>query len=812
MMKHEYKPKEFEKKWQERWFESGIYEAKDFDNRPKYYLLTEFPYPSGPGMHIGHARNYSMMDAVARLRRMKGFNVIYPIGWDAFGLPTENYAIKVKRPPQEITDENISNFRKQLKMLGISFDWSREINTSDPSYYKWTQWMFLKFFEKGLAYKTQMPINWCPKCKVGCANEEVVNSVHERCGTPVEEKNLNQWVLRITKYADRLEKDLDLVDYPESVKALQRNWIGKKVWYDIRYKVENSDLTLTVSTTRPDTQFGSTFVVVAPDGDAVKQLLPVIPNEKIKEVNEYIARSINKSEEERESKDSEKTGVFTGLYCINSITNERLPIWIADFVLSTVGSGAVVGVPAHDERDFQFAQKYDIPIVRVIEGKDGDRSVISSLEKVYSSEGVVYNSGFLSGLSSEEARVKVGEYLKDKKIGDVVVRYHLHDWIFSRQHYWAEPIPIIHCPKCGMVPVPEDELPVILPKVKNYEPTGTGESPLAAISEWVNVKCPKCGGDAKRETDTMPNWAGSSWYYLRYCDPKNDKEFTSRRLSDYWMPVDHYEGGQEHITLHLLYSRFWHKVLYDLGFVRDVEPYKARSIHGVVLGEGGGKMSKSLGNVVNPDDLVEEYGVDITRAYLMFMGPYDGNVQWSTRTIQGVNRFVSKYYVFLNNAYDNRIEQSSMSVKAGVEKLINKIEKDILDFKFNTAVAGLMEFYNSFSKEEFDIKDLEKLVITSAPILPHISEEIWCNTMGKEYSVHNQKWPEIDKNLIKEEKIEIPVQINGKVRGRILVSENDTQDKIQKAVLSSDTLGPILLTKQIKKFVYVPQKIVSIVL
>ena len=812
-MKKEYNPKEFEKKWQDKWFESGIYEAKDFDkSKPKYYLLTEFPYPSGPGMHIGHARNYSMMDAVARLKRMKGFNVMYPIGWDAFGLPTENYAIKVKRPPQEITNENISNFKKQLKMLGISFDWSREINTSDPSYYKWTQWIFLKLFEKGLAYKKEMPINWCPKCKMGCANEEVINSVHERCGTVVEKRNLNQWVLKITEYADRLDKDLDLVDYPESVKALQRNWIGRKSWYDIKYKVEGSDIVLTVSTTRPDTQFGSTFVVVAADSEALKQLMSIIPKEKIDEVKKYITKSMSKSDEEREDKDSEKSGVFTGLYCVNSITNKRLPIWVADFVLSTVGSGAVVGVPAHDERDFQFAQKYGLPVIRVIEGENGDRSPIDTLDKVYTGEGIVFNSGFLDGLSTQEARVKVGEFIKEKEIGDMVVRYHLHDWIFSRQHYWGEPIPIIHCPKCGMVPVPESELPVKLPEVKNYEPTGTGQSPLAVIPEWVNVKCPKCGGDAKRETDTMPNWAGSSWYYLRYCDPKNEKEFVSRQLSDYWMPVDHYEGGQEHITLHLLYSRFWHKVLYDLGLVRDIEPYKARSIHGVVLGEGGSKMSKSLGNVVNPDTLVSEYGVDITKAYLMFMGPYEGNVQWSTRTIQGVRRFVSKYYVFLNRAYESRVEESSRSVKAAVERLVDKIENDILDFKFNTAVAALMEFYNSYFKEKFDNKDLEKLVIACAPILPHISEEIWCNTMGKKYSVHTQKWPEIDKKLLEDERIEIPVQINGKVRGRVSVSESDTEEQIREIVLSSNTLGPLLSGKQIKKFIYIPQRIVSIVL
>ncbi len=811
-MSKEYNPKEFEKKWQDKWFEDLAYESKDFDSRPKYYLLVEFPYPSGPGTHIGHARNYSMMDAVARLRRMMGYNVMYPIGWDAFGLPTENYAIKVKRPPQDITTENIDNFRRQLKSLGLSFDWSREINTSDPSYYKWTQWIFLKLFEKGLAYKSELPINWCPKCRVGCANEEVINSVHERCGTKVEDRNISQWVLKITEYADRLDDDLDMVDFPDSVKALQKNWIGRKTWYDINYKVENSDTVITVSTTRPDTQFGSTFVVIAPDSEILEGLMSDIPKENIQEVKRYVSECKESSEEERQSSDSEKSGVFTGLYCVNSITSQRLPIWVANFVLTSVGTGAVVGVPAHDKRDFEFASRYGIPVVRVIEGNNGDRSDISKAEEVYEDEGRVFSSGFLDGISSEEARVKVGEFLKKNNVGDVVTRYHLHDWIFSRQHYWGEPIPIVHCPKCGMVPVPEDELPIELPKVDSYEPTQTGESPLAQMTEWVNTKCPKCGGLAKRETDTMPNWAGSSWYYLRYCDPKNDSEFVSKQLSDYWMQVDHYEGGEEHITLHLLYSRFWHKVLYDLGLVRDPEPYKARSIHGIVLGEGGVKMSKSLGNVIGPDDLVKQYGVDVSRGYLMFMGPYDGNVEWSTRTIQGVKRFVSKYYTFLNDSYEKKVPESTHEVKVGVERLLERVENNILDFKFNTAIAALMEFYNSFSKSSFDSKDLEKIILITAPIFPHIAEEIWSITMGKSYSVHSQKWPKIDKSLLVEDNIEIPVQINGKVRGTITIPQDSTQEQVKELVLKSDTLGRHLSGVYIEKFIYVPQRIVSIIL
>jgi leucyl-tRNA synthetase len=812
-MSYKYNPKEFEGKWQQKWFSDMSYEAKDLLlDKPKYYLLVEFPYPSGPGMHIGHTRNYSMMDSVARLRRMKGFNVIYPIGWDAFGLPTENYAIKVKRAPSEITKENIENFRRQLKSLGLSFDWNREVNTSDPDYYKWTQWIFLKLLEKGLAYKAEMPINWCPKCKVGCANEEVVDGKHERCDTEVEKRKISQWVLKITEYADRLDSDLDMVDFPDSVKALQRNWIGKKVWYDIDYQVEGSDEKIRVSTTRPDTQFGATFVVIAPEHALLDRLAGDIPEDNRAGVEEYRKEAQKKTELQRTAELGEKSGVFTGLYCMNSITEERLPIYVADFVLASVGTGMVVGVPAHDKRDFEFAQKYGLPVKRVIEGERGDRTDIQNIEEVYTGEGMVFSSDFLDGLSSEDARDKLGEHIQENGIGEVVTRYHLRDWIFSRQHYWGEPIPVVHCEKCGIVPLKEEELPLELPEVESYEPTDTGESPLAKIEDWVNTKCPSCEGDAKRETDTMPNWAGSSWYYLRYCDPKNTKEFVSREKSDYWMPVDHYEGGQEHITLHLLYSRFWHKFLYDLGYVRDPEPYASRSIHGVVLGEGGVKMSKSLGNVMNPDELIEEFGADITRAYMMFMGPYDGNVEWSTRTVQGVKRFVSKYYVFLCNIWEHRVDKSSEEVKVSINRLIDRVEKDILEFKFNTAIAALMEFYNNNSKEKFDMEDIKNLTIAIGPILPHIAEEVWCSVMGLEYSVHLQSWPEIDKNSLVDEEIEIPVQIGGKVKGRITVTIADSENDIHEKLVSHPTLGPQLLGKEIQKVIYVPGKIVSVII
>jgi len=808
-MENRYDPKDIEKKWQDRWFVTDMYHAKDFDSKEKYYLLTEFPYPSGDSMHMGHARNYTNMDSVARLRRMLGQNVLYPIGWDAFGLPTENYAIKMKRPPQEITKENVATFIKQLKSMGFSFDWSREVNTTDPEYYKWTQWIFLLLYKKGLAYKAEMPINWCPKCKVGCANEEVVGGRHERCNEPVEQRNMNQWVLRITEYADRLADELDETDYWESVKAGQRNWIGRKVWYDIDYVVEGTDITLRVSTTRPDTQFGSTFVVVAPDGEVVQKLLKYIPEERMSDVKKYIEESSKKTEEERITGKGEKTGVDTGLVCRNSITGKDLPIYLASFVLSTVGTGVVVGVPAHDKRDFEFATKYGLPVIRVIEGPDGDRSEIDSVDKVYEDEGVVFNSDFIDGMKSEDAREKMGEYIKEKGIGDVVIRYNLRDWIFSRQHYWGEPIPIVHCEKCGMVPVPEDQLPIKLPEVESYEPTDTGESPLASITEWVNTKCPKCGGDAKRETDTMPNWAGSSWYYLRYTDSHNDKEFADMEKMKYWMPIDHYEGGSEHVTLHLLYSRFWHKVLFDLGLVPGIEPYKKRTIHGVVLGEGGVKMSKSLGNVITPDRLLEQYGADVTRAYLMFMGPYEGDVVWSTEAINGVRRFVGKFFSFLLNAWERK--DDSQLESSDVAKLVKKVESDILNFKFNTSISSLMQFYNSNVDSTFSTTDVERLILTIAPILPHIAEEIWEKT-GHEFSVHTQPWPTIDERLLVDESIDIPVQANGKLRGKITIPSEATEQEVIEILKGEEFFATLTSGKEPKKIIYVPQKIVSIVL
>ncbi len=810
-MSKQYNPKDFESKWQEKWFSNMRYKAQDLlKDKEKFYQLVEFPYPSGPGMHIGHTRNYSMADAVVRLRRMKGQNVLFPIGWDAFGLPTENYALKVKRPPQEITKENIDNFRKQLKSLGLTFDWDREVNTTDPDYYKWTQWIFLKLYEHGLAYMADMPINWCPKCKTGCANEEVIDGKHERCGTPVEQKKLKQWVLKITEYADRLIDDLDKVEYLDSVKALQRNWIGRKTWYDIDYQIEGTDETVRVSTTRPDTQFGATFVVVAPEHEILKRLMDKMPEENREEVREYIEQAKKRSEIERLDETREKTGAFTGLYAINSITSSRMPIYATDFVLTTVGTGMVVGVPAHDRRDFEFAQKFDLPVIRVIESKNGDRFDITSVDEVYEDEGEVYNSDFMNGLSTQGARVKVGEYIEEEGIGEVVTRYHLQDWIFSRQRYWGEPIPIVHCEKCGVVPLPEEELPLELPVVTEYEPSDDGRSPLANIDEWVNTTCPKCGGPAERETNTMPNWAGSSWYFLRYCDPDNDKELASKELTDYWMRVDHYEGGSEHITLHLLYSRFWHKFLYDIGVVSDPEPYQKRTIHGNVLGEDGRKMSKSLGNVINPDKLINEYGADVTRAYLMFMGPYEGDVLWNTRTIQGVDKFVKRWFAFIQQAWVSAGE-SEKDTEVAVNKLVDRIERGILDWKFNTAVAAFMGFYNNYNDRKFSKDQIERLITISTPIMPHLSEELWAIT-GHKNSVMENEWPEIDESMLVEDILEIPVQINGRVRGRVEIEKGATEKKVKEKVLEDDKISAFIKGKNIKRFIYIEDKIVNIVL
>jgi leucyl-tRNA synthetase len=805
-----YNPNEFEKKWQDQWYNSDIYTAKDLDEREKYYVLVEFPYPSGSGLHIGHSRNYSMLDSVARLRRMMGYNVLYPMGWDAFGLPAENFAIKNKINPADAVKENSENFKKQIKSLGLSIDWSREINTTDPKFYKWTQWMFLKFLEKGLAEKKEMPINWCPSCKVGCANEEVIDGKHERCGTDVERRMKSQWVIKITEYADRLADDLDDVDYPSSIVASQRSWIGRKEWIDITYPVEGTKEEIIVSTTRPDTNFGATFIVVAPEHPMINRLLDSMPEENRKKVEVYVEEALRKTERERLEGGKEKTGIDTGLVAVNSINDSRMPIYITDFVLMSVGTGAVVGVPGHDKRDFEFAKAMGLPIKRVVKGPKGEMDEITSIEQVQEDEGEMINSEFLDGLHPHEAIPKMMEYLEKNGMGKRTTRYHLRDWIFSRQRYWGEPIPVVHCEKCGTVPLPEDQLPLVLPEVENYEPTDSGESPLAAIEDWVNTTCPNCDGSAKRETDTMPNWAGSSWYYLRYIDPNNDEEFADKKKLEYWMPVDIYDGGSEHVTLHLLYSRFWHKFLFDLGYVPNSEPYNKRRGHGVVLGEDGVRMSKSRGNVINPDDLISKYGADTTRAYLMFMGPYDADNSWNSSAMNGVSRFLRRYFEMLTGNIDKYAKEPTKEVSIAISKLAKRVNEDIIDLKFNTAVAAMMEFINEYEKSSFTKGQLEDLAKIIAPVAPHLAEEVWL-MMENEGSIHSQMWPKVDEEAITESSIHLAVQINGKVRGTLEVSIEASEEEVRKMVLSDEKLSEFVEERAIKKLVYVPGRIISVV-
>lgn len=806
-----YNPKEFEENWQKKWLDSKIYAAEDFADKEKYYVLVEFPYPSGPGMHIGHSRNYSMMDSVARLRRMMGYNVLYPMGWDAFGLPTENYAIKVKKSPREVTDTNVANFRRQLKSLGLSFDWDREIDTTDPKYYKWTQWIFLKLYEKGLAEKVEMPINWCPQCHVGCANEEVIDGKHERCGGEVEKRMKSQWVLKITEYADRLVDELDLVDYPKSVVASQRNWIGRKEGIEIDFEVVGSDIVLPCFTTTP-VNWGATFLVIAPEHPLTAE---ITADEQQGAVSAYVSKAAKKSSLERMAGVKHKTGVFTGSYVTNHINGDKLPVWVADFVLADFGTGIVQGCPAHDERDYDFATKFKLPIVRVVEGINGetDKGETAEVDPIKTGGGEMrpmVNSDFLNGIPFDEAMVKTMDYFVEKGWGRKTVTYSLNDWIFSRQRYWGEPVPMVHCEKCGTVPVPEDQLPVVLPEVEAYEPTDDGESPLAAMTDWVNTTCPNCDGPAKRETDTMPNWAGSSWYFLRYIDPHNDKMLADPKKLEYWMPIDIYEGGAEHTTLHVLYSRFWHKFLNDIGVVPGKEPYGARRTHGVVLAEDGKKMSKSVGNVINPDEMIEEFGADTARAYLLFMGPYEGDNSWNAKTVQGVARFLRRYFVMLTENAEKPSKETDPKVEMAINKLAVKVRDDILGFKFNTSIAGMMEFLKGNSKAPLTRDQVEKLAIIIAPIAPHLAEEVW-KILGNEFSVHSQSWPEVDESKLVEETVEIAIQINGKVRDRVEIAVDASETDVRNIVLSMDKIVQELGGKEPKKFVYVPGRIISIV-
>jgi len=804
----EYKPNEIEPKWQKFWEENNSYQAEDFSKKPKKYILIEFPYLSGEGLHVGHCRSYAALDAVARKKRMEGYNVLYPIGWDAFGLPAENYAIKTGIHPRLTTEKNIANYKRQLKSLGLSFDWLREVNTTDPQYYKWTQWIFLKLFEKGLAYQAEIPVNWCPACKIGLANEEVVGGACERCGAQVEKKVLKQWMLKITAYADRLIDDLGKVNYLEKIKAQQINWIGKSYGTEIDFPIsvnqrlnQRKSAVIKVFTTRTDTLFGVTAIVISPENPLVEKL---IKEEYKKEVEKYIEEAKKKSDFERGQLEKEKTGVFTGSYCINPANDEKIPIWVGDYVIAAYGGGAVMVVPAHDYRDYDFAKKYGLEIREVISGGD-------VLEEAFVDYGTLINSGQFNGLSSEEAIEKITAWLEKKREGRKTVQYKLRDWVFSRQHYWGEPIPIIHCPRCGVVPVPEKDLPVELPYVEKYQPTGTGESPLAVISEWVDIKCPKCAGPAKRETDTMPNWAGSNWYYMRYCDPENDKAISDPKKLKYWLPVDWYNGGMEHTTLHLLYSRFIYKFLYDIKVAPTAEPYQRRTSHGIVLAEDGRKMSKSFGNVINPDEIVKNFGADTLRIYEMFMGPFDQAIAWNTQGVKGVYRFLEKVWKLALGSSDNK--KSSPEIQRALHKLNKKIDEDLEATKFNTAVAAFMEFINlcQEKKEKVGRDVIEKMLILLSPFAPHLTEELW-QTIGGKKSVFFEKWPKYDPKLIKAETITLIVQVNGKVRDKIEAQADISEETAKKLAISQKKVQNWLSGKEVKKIVFVPNKLINIVI
>ena len=813
-----YQPLKIERKWQKIWEKKGFFKAKDFSKKEKLYLLVEFPYPSGSGLHVGHCRSYIGMDILARKKRMEGKNVLFPMGWDAFGLPTENYAIKTGIPPQKATKENTQNFKKQEKMLGLSFDWSREINTTDPEYYKWTQWIFIQLFKHGLAYKAKMPVNWCPSCKIVLANEEVIDGRCERCGEKVIRKEKEQWLLRITKYADRLIKDLDLVDYPEKVKILQKEWIGRSEGAEIEFKIKGmKNLSIKVFTTRPDTLFGATYLVLAPEHPLIEKLKDKIKNQK--EVESYVEEAKNKLERERISQEKEKTGVkLEGILAINPVNQKEIPIFVADYVLGSYGTGAIMAVPAHDQRDFEFAQKHHLPIIEVIRPKQGKGF---DGKKAYEGEGILINSQKFNGLESQKAKEEIVKFLSKKGLAKKAVYYKLRDWIFSRQRYWGEPIPMIKCPKCGWVPVPEKDLPVKLPKIKEYRPTEKGDSPLAKVKSWVEVKCPKCGSKAQRETDVMPNWAGSNWYYLRYCDPKNKKELASKRKLKYWMPVDWYNGGMEHTTLHLLYSRFIYKFLWDIGAVpKEIgpEPYKKRTSHGVVLAEGGEKMSKSKGNVVNPIEVVKEYGADSLRVYEMFMGPFEQSVAWSQKGIKGARNFLERIWRLaqeLKKRKKSQIKDKEIErkIEIALNKTIKKVSLDIDQLKFNTAISALMEFLNLISqnKENLSLKVFQTFLKLLSPFAPHLADELWSQLSFKGYA-STQKWPSWDEELIKEEKILLIVQVNGKVRDKIEVEREISQKEAQEIALASEKVKKWVEGKKIKKVIFVPGKLINFVI
>ena len=800
-----YNHKVVEKKWQKVWDDEKAFAATNDYSKPKYYALVEFPYPSGQGLHVGHPRPYTALDIVARKRRMQGYNVLYPMGWDAFGLPTENYAIKNKIHPKIVTENNVKHFKDQLHSLGYSFDWDREINTTDPKYYKWTQWIFLKLFKAGLAYKKEMPINWCTSCKVGLANEEVVNGVCERCGAPVVRKVKSEWMLKITDYADKLIEGLNDVDYIERVKVSQKNWIGRSTGAEVDFQIKDTEDKLRIYTTRCDTLFGVTYMVVSPEHPYLDKYKDQIKNWE--EIVAYREQASRKSDFERAELAKDKTGVaIDGLTAINPVNGKEVPIWVSDYVLMSYGTGAIMAVPAHDERDWEFAKKFHLPIIQVV-AKNGEEVDVNEAAFTDVATGVLINSDFLNGLEVKDAKEKMIKFLEEKGIGQAKTNYKLRDWVFSRQRYWGEPIPIVHCDKCGYVPIDESELPLLLPEVESYMPTDNGESPLAAMTDWVNTTCPCCGGPAKRETDTMPQWAGSSWYFLRYTDPHNDKALASPEALKYWLPVDWYNGGMEHTTLHLLYSRFWHKFLYDQGVVPTPEPYQKRTSHGMILGENGEKMSKSRGNVVNPDDIVQEYGADTLRTYEMFIGAFDLAASWSEDGVKGCRRFLDRVWKLQDLMTEE--EGYSKDLETKMHQTIKKVSNDFENLKYNTAIAAMMTLLNDFYKKGSITKgELKTLIILLNPVAPHITEEMW-QIIGCEGRVYQQAWPEFEEAKTVESSVEIAVQINGKVKGTLGIQKDDPKDQViakAKEVIADKLTGNII------KEIYVPGRLVNIVM
>ncbi len=826
-----YQPQEFEKKWAETWYKNKDYKAPEPDNkRKKQFIFPMFPYPSGAGLHVGHVRVYTGTDIVARYYRMNQYAVLHPIGWDAFGLPAENAAVKAKKNPMDMVPEHIATFKRQMISLGFSFDWDRELSTIDPNYYKWTQWLFIQFYKMGLLYKKNTPINYCPTCKTGLAEEEVLpNGTHERCGNKIEKRDLPQWVFKITKYADRLLSDLEGLDWPKGILEMQRNWIGRKEGINIKYKVSSIKYELVCFTTTP-VNFGATFIVVAPEHEFINKILTKelkVPDKNYQEIKKYVQWATNESEQDRLKENKEKTGAFSGLYAINHVTQKEIPIYVADFVLATVGTGAVQGCPGHDYRDFDFAKKFNIPIPRVVTGLKGEKGPIEIRGDVVEHGGVMINSDFLNGIPFKEAMKKTMDYFEEKGWGKRVTTYHLRDWIFSRQRYWGEPIPMVNCEKCGWQPLSEDQLPLKLPYVKSYEPTKTGESPLSVIPEFVNTTCPKCGGKAKRETDTMPNWAGSCWYFLRFADPKNDKQAWSPEAMKKWMPTDWYIGGAEHAVLHLLYARFWVKALYDLKLLDFKEPFTRLRNLGMILAEDHQKMSKSFGNVINPDDVIKEYGADALRIYEMFMAPFDAEIAWSTKSLQGSYRFVKRVWDLFQNysvipakagiqktgspigVGDDNTEDKQLVVK--LKKTIQKVTSDIPGIKFNTAIAMMMEFLNDYERNPQGLskENAKKFLQILAPFAPYMTEEIWKNIFEEKSSIHLSVWPTVSGEIIEEE-IVLPIQVNGKLRSTLRVSRQETSKDIEKRALEDDRIKKYITGKP-KKIIYVPGKIINFI-